>query len=89
MIAEHLEAVTSGQIKRLLRRTLDHLADQGVGARARRQIRYNAVTRPHGHFLRTFVVIRATAPCTAVSARPRVPSARITIVSVQHSLLMF
>jgi hypothetical protein len=34
----------------------------------------------------TFVVIRATAPCTAVSARPRVPSARITMVSVQRSL---
>jgi hypothetical protein len=52
LIAEHLEAVTLGQIKRLLRRTLDHLADQGVDARARRQIRYNAETRPHRHFLR-------------------------------------
>jgi hypothetical protein len=51
--------------------TTRHLRGQdGNGYSPGRQIRYNAETRPHGHFLRDTVVIRATAPCPAVSARP-------------------
>jgi hypothetical protein len=57
---------------------LPHRSDRGARARnaclPRRQIRHNAVTRPHGHFLRT--LCRHPRPQRRVPPFPRNPGAR-------------
>jgi hypothetical protein len=94
LIAEHLEAVTAGQIKRLLfsmlqNRRISIMWATGFGRAVRfpgthnpalerpgtkrvspgRQIRYNAETRPHGHFLRT--LLSSSEPQRHVPPFPR------------------
>src|SRR5580700_418555 len=48
LIAEYLEAVTARTS-----RTTRHSRGQARNGSPRRQIRHKAMTRPHGHFLRT------------------------------------
>jgi len=81
LIAEYLEAVTARTS-----RTTRHSRGQARNGSPRRQIRHKAMTRPHGHFLRTLYRHPShSAVCRRFRASVRHPRARSPCV-VQGSI---